>query len=185
MKIIASIFAAALLCGAVHAEPKLSAQDSARILREAERIAKADSREWVFLIVEEKASGRFIQFYADDGKIAADVVAISASLSGATGSARDAQCSSDEIQPAADEIEKRMISIEEERRILEVHGWRGQWRRMYCVSMSPDEHRVGYIMSLTGFVGEPAAVPAFVESFFRDVLRLESIDGIKIETDQG
>lgn len=167
------------------AEPIISQEDAARIVRSATRLVVAKPDVWTFAIVTEMPSEKYVQFSAENKVITFDFPVLAASKPGVKGPLRDADCSTSPPLKRSDEVEKRHISTEEEARLKNFLSTTGhKWKTRYCLSQTKDGKRMGYNASVIGSLAAPKLVPPFVERVFKDVYLLPAIRSIEIETDE-
>ena len=166
-----------------NAAPKIGPEDSARILRSATRLV--DAKPGRFAVFTETASKKYVQFTGHDKAITFDFPVILASVPNAPKLLRDANCSFNPPTKNAAELERRILRKEEELRLTRLLSAQGfQWHLRYCLSLTEDDRRAGYNMSVFGTLDNSKRVPAFVEDVFREVYLMPSIEGIEIETDE-
>jgi len=161
----------------------LSKADQARIEREADRLVRA-GEDYAFFIVEDKASGKFVQFASDDGGVAFDFPVIYAKTTSKE-PVRDADCGTTPVVARAGEAVERLRPIEEEQRVKAVlTASRLRWLDLYCLHRTRAGKRAGYGMSITGRVAGPAAAAALVERMFVEAYGITSLAGLNFITDQ-
>lgn len=102
---------------------------------------------------------------------------VKASLkAGVKGTYRETACSSTPPSKKKDEFGKRYISVAEEARIKEVLNAGGKtWNMQYCLNESKSGERVGYTVSIIGFLEGPEAVQPLIERMFRDAYLLPAV----------
>jgi hypothetical protein len=168
-----------------NAGSSITVEDSARIVRSAKRLVESKPTDWTFAVVTETASGKFVQFAAEDRAITFDFPVLAASVPNVPGPLRDANCSTSKPVPKQGEVEQRRRPEEEVSRLTRfLSANRLLWKTRYCQSLTSNDRRVGYSMSIIGTLESERIVPEFVEGVFREVYLIRDIRGIAIETDE-
>jgi len=182
---VAAVAAILLLAGCA-AQAHLGKEDSDRIARSVQRFATAPKDKWVFTVVTETGSNRYVQFFAMDKSIGLDFPVDAAKSPSATGPYQDGQCFA--LAPAlrVGLAMKRYLSAPEEARLLKYLDSRGiKWSHEYCLNEDSSGKPVGYVHRITGVYPRPATdVPDFVAGVFNEVYLIDPIAGIRIEEDR-
>ena len=184
MKSLVLIFAV-FFCIHANAEPYISAEDSARIVRSATRLVVAKPSDRTFAVITEMSSRKYVQFAAENRVITFDFPILAALDPNSPRPLKDANCSTERPAKKKEEVENRYRSREEETRITNLLSSRGiQWRYRYCLSLTKEDRRMGYNLSIIGSLDAPKSVPLFVEDVLKEAYLIPAVQGIDIETDE-
>ncbi len=178
---LAAFLASSVALG--RAEPLVSKVDAARIAVAVRRVM-ANTAEWRFVVVEDRPTGRFVQFAAESGGLIADFPVGGSAVTQPGNRVRMVGCSERPIAQSKDEVPWREPTwVDEGRLVKALDAMHVPWRKIYCANETPEGRRVGHIASIQAKLSSPDAAPAFVERIFAQVYGAEHLGPVHLITD--
>lgn len=182
---LAALAAASVALPAAGAGARLGPAKSSRVVEAVARVARGPADVARFAVIEDLASGRWVQFANNGDLLEFDVPVLGARIANAPSPLKDTRCSNQQIRAQPGEVETRHLSREEEQRLVQaIRAMKLPWGRRWCVSVTREGTRAGYVMSVVGPLGRPEDAVAFIERIFGSVFGQAAIGPLKIATDE-